>query len=77
MPKTVGTRVMTSIYLRPEALEALRALAARRDVAMAYLMREAIDDLLAKHGQPVGAPARGRTATKAPSRGRKAPAKAK
>ena len=35
------------VYLRPEQLEALRALAARRNVAVAELVRQGVDRLLA------------------------------
>jgi Ribbon-helix-helix domain len=47
-----GRREMTSIYLRPGVLDALRTLSQRNDVPMAHLLREAVDDLLSKHGVP-------------------------
>lgn len=44
-----GRREMTSIYLRPEVMDALRKLGERTDVPVAHYLREAVDDLLAKH----------------------------
>jgi predicted DNA-binding protein len=52
-PKMVGRRASTSIYLRPEVLEALQLLAGKRDVPVAQLMREAIDRFLDQEGQLV------------------------
>jgi hypothetical protein len=37
-------------YLDPEKLELLKKLATRTRIARAVLVREAIDDLLVKHG---------------------------
>jgi predicted DNA-binding protein len=51
-----GRREMTSIYLRPEVLAALRALSARTDIPMAHYLREAVEDLLSKHGVKVPKP---------------------
>lgn len=44
-----GRREATSIYLRPEVLDALRGLSARTDVPIAHYLREAVDDLLMKY----------------------------
>lgn len=51
-----GRREMTSIYLRPEVLEALRGLGKRTDVPVAHYLREAVDDLLAKYSVKVPKP---------------------
>jgi len=45
-----GLRETTSIYLRPGVLDALRRLSEQTDVPVAHYLREAVDDLLAKHG---------------------------
>jgi predicted DNA-binding protein len=45
-----GRRETTSIYLRPGVLEALRGLSEKTDIPVAHYLREAVDDLLAKHG---------------------------
>jgi predicted DNA-binding protein len=45
-----GRRETTSIYLRPGILEALRDLSEATDVPVAHYLREAVDDLLVKHG---------------------------
>lgn len=47
MGKTKQAR--ETMYLAPEKLDALKALAARTRIARAELIREAIDDLLVKH----------------------------
>jgi predicted DNA-binding protein len=44
-----GRRETTSIYLRPGVLEALRDLSEKTDIPVAHYLREAVDDLLAKH----------------------------
>ena len=44
-----GRREMASIYLLPEAMDALRGLAESRDVPVAQCLREAVDDFLRKH----------------------------
>lgn len=41
------TKKPLQIYLRPEQLEALRALASRRHVAVSQLVREGVDEVLA------------------------------
>jgi predicted DNA-binding protein len=51
-----GRRATTTIYLRPEILEALQTLSRARDVPMAQFLREAVDDLLAKHRVKVSKP---------------------
>lgn len=43
-----------SLYLEPEAAKRLDALAERTRIPKAVLLREAVDDLLAKH-EPKGA----------------------
>jgi len=43
-----------SIYLEPEKAEALDALAKATRIPKAALLREAVDDLLVKHGVPKG-----------------------
>lgn len=45
-----GNREMLSIYLRPEVADSLRDLSVRTDTPVAHYLREAVDDLLAKHG---------------------------
>lgn len=45
-----GLRETTSIYLRPGVLDALRKLSEKTDIPVAQYLREAVDDLLAKHG---------------------------
>lgn len=49
MPHMKGRRAVTTIYLRPEVLKALQNLSEQRDIPMAQFLREAVDDLLAKH----------------------------
>ena len=49
MPHMRGKRAAASIYLRPEVLAALQNLSRQRDMPMAQLLREAVDDLLAKY----------------------------
>lgn len=51
-----GRRETTSIYLRPGVLEALRGLSQATDVPVAHYLREAVDDLLLKHGVKVPKP---------------------
>lgn len=46
-----GNRILTSLYLDPPALEDLRALSAHTRVPMAEYLREAVADLLKKHGK--------------------------
>jgi len=48
-----GLRETTSIYLRPGVLDALRKLSEQTDIPVAHYLREAVDDLLAKHGVKV------------------------
>jgi predicted DNA-binding protein len=43
-------KVLQSLYLEPVQAEQLDELAARTRIAKAVLLREAVDDLLAKHG---------------------------
>jgi predicted DNA-binding protein len=45
-----GRRETTSIYLRRGVLDALRGLSEKTDTPVAHYLREAVDDLLAKHG---------------------------
>jgi predicted DNA-binding protein len=45
-----GRRETTSIYLRPGVLDSLRGLSDKTDIPVAHYLREAVDDLLAKHG---------------------------
>jgi hypothetical protein len=45
-----GRRETTSIYLRPGVLQALRELSEKTDIPVAHYLREAVDDLLARHG---------------------------
>jgi predicted DNA-binding protein len=56
MPHMKGKRAVTTIYLRPEVLEALQNLSEQRDIPMAQYLREAVDDLLAKHNIKVAKP---------------------
>jgi predicted DNA-binding protein len=49
MPTMKGRRETTSIYLRPGVLDALRTLSEKTDIPVAHYLREAVDDLLAKH----------------------------
>jgi predicted transcriptional regulator len=51
MGKTKLTGIL--LNLEPEKAEALSALASKTRIARSVLMREAIDDLLAKHKQKV------------------------
>lgn len=44
-----GKRVLTSIYLDPPTIEALRILKDHTRIPMAEYLREAVDDLLKKH----------------------------
>ncbi len=46
----ITKRSVESAYLDPEKLELLKALAAKTRIPRAVLMREAVDDLLLKHG---------------------------
>jgi hypothetical protein len=46
-----GKRVLTSLYLDPPIHEALKALTKETRVPTASYLREAVDDLLAKHGR--------------------------
>ncbi len=45
---TTLTKKPLQVYLRPEQLEALRALARRRGVPMAELIRQGVDRILAE-----------------------------
>lgn len=49
MPRMIGKRVLSSVYLDPPAYEALQALAGRTRVSIAAYLREAVDDLLTKY----------------------------
>jgi len=49
-PYLKGRRASTTIYLRPEVLGALQRLSASTDTPMAHYLRQAVDDLLEKHG---------------------------
>ena len=51
-----GRRAVTTIYLRPQVLRALQRLSKRKDIAMAQFLREAVDDLLIKHGAKIAKP---------------------
>jgi hypothetical protein len=56
MPHMKGRRAVTTIYLKPEVLKALQNLSEQRDIPMAQFLREAVDDLLAKHNIKVAKP---------------------
>jgi predicted transcriptional regulator len=56
MPHMKGRRAVTTIYLKPEVLRALQDLSEQRDIPMAQFLREAVDDLLAKHNIKVAKP---------------------
>jgi hypothetical protein len=56
MPHMKGRRAVTTIYLRPQVLKALQDLSKQRDIAMAQFLREAVDDLLVKHGAKIAKP---------------------
>jgi hypothetical protein len=43
-------KILQSLYLEPGQAEQLDALAVRTRIPKAVLLREAVDDLLAKHG---------------------------
>ena len=49
-PSTVGASVKTTILMDPERMEALNSLASGTQRSRNSLLREAIDDLLTKHG---------------------------
>ena len=49
MVRTVGKRIVSSVYLDRPAYEALNELSAKTRVPVAAYLREAVDDLLAKH----------------------------
>lgn len=49
MPHMKWRRAVTTIYLRPAVLKALQDFSRKRDTPMAHFLREAVDDLLAKH----------------------------
>lgn len=49
MPHMKGKRAVTTIYLRPEVLKALQNLSGQRDIPMAQLLREAVNDLFVKY----------------------------
>lgn len=49
MPTMRGKRVLTSLYLDPPVLAALKGLSATTRVPLAVYHREAISDLLAKY----------------------------
>jgi predicted DNA-binding protein len=51
-----GKRAVTTIYLRPEVLEALQGLSQERDIPMAHFLREAVEDLLTKYKVEVPKP---------------------
>jgi hypothetical protein len=51
-----GKRVLTSLYLDPPAYAALKAYSESTRVPVAVYLREAIDDLLAKHKVKVPKP---------------------
>jgi len=53
VPHMKGNRAVTTIYLSPEALDALRGLSKKREVPMAQLLREAVGDLFTKYGVKV------------------------
>jgi predicted DNA-binding protein len=57
-----GNRVLASIYLDPAEYESLKSLSKRTRVPMAAYLREAVDDLLAKHGAKGAAKAKRRNA---------------
>ena len=56
MPHMKGNRAATTIYLSPEVLKALQSLSREHDLPMAYFLREAVDDLLAKYEVDVPKP---------------------
>jgi predicted DNA-binding protein len=49
MPTMKGKRVLTSLYIDPEAHEALKQLSKETRVPAAVYLREAVDDLLRKY----------------------------
>jgi hypothetical protein len=49
-------RAVTTIYLQPAVLKALQDFSRKRDTPMAHFLREAVDDLLMKHGVSVRRP---------------------
>lgn len=44
-----GKRILTSLYIDPEAHEALKQLSTQTRVPVAAYLREAVDDLLKKY----------------------------
>jgi predicted transcriptional regulator len=51
-------RTAETLYLDPEKLELLKQLAAETRIARSVLLREAVDDLLVKHGKGSKTPKR-------------------
>ena len=49
MPRIVGKRVLSSVYLDPPVFEALQQLSLKTRVPAAVYMREAVGDLLMKY----------------------------
>ena len=49
MPTMKGKRVLTSLYVDPEAHQALKQLSKDTRVPAAVYLREAVDDLLKKY----------------------------
>lgn len=47
-----GKRVLTTVHLDPEQHEALKAISARTRIPTAVLIREAVDVVVAKYGEP-------------------------
>lgn len=50
-PSTVGASVKTTILIDPVRMDGLNAIAARTRRSRNDLFREAVDDLLVKHGE--------------------------
>jgi len=48
-PRPKRNKVLTSLYLEPGQVEALDRLAVQTRIPKAVLLREAVDDLFAKH----------------------------
>lgn len=53
-PSTVGASVKTTLLIDPARMEALNAIATQTRRSRNDLFREAVDDLLVKHGEAKG-----------------------
>ena len=56
MPRMVGRRVLSALYLDPPVYKALQQLSERTHTPIAVYLREGVADLLAKHGVKIPKP---------------------